>query len=198
MAHRNLIGSPADPGQRAARCGKAPPSQKLASLAVQRAPCPTNPLSMAVEALSMSPTAPGRRFDAAAPGPRRVVIISEPTGGRRCLRHGTLLKRGPGVRSSWSRSGSSNGLPRPGAARELPLKNYFKGEASESHHQQKEQGDCALLQSRKFVFVRWIPEIDEMAPGKKTRRSNWVYAPISPANGIGSLRLLGNPNNTSP
>jgi hypothetical protein len=65
----------------------------------------------------MSPAVPGRRFGAAVPGPRRVAIISGPTGGRRCLRSGALLKRGLGVRSSWSRSGSFNGLPRPGAAR---------------------------------------------------------------------------------
>jgi hypothetical protein len=68
------------------------------------------------------------------PGHRRVAIISGPTGSRRCcLRYGTLLKRGPGVRSSWSRSGSSNGLPRPGVARELPFKSHFKGEAKPFH-----------------------------------------------------------------
>jgi hypothetical protein len=66
-------------------------------------PFRTLPLSMAVIASSMSPTVPGRRFGATAPGPRTVAIISGPMGGRRCLRYGTLLKRGPGVRSSWSR-----------------------------------------------------------------------------------------------
>ncbi len=40
-----------------------------------------------------------------------------------------LLKRGFGVRSSWSRSGLFNGLSRPGVARELPFKSHFKGEA---------------------------------------------------------------------
>jgi hypothetical protein len=85
---------------------------------------------MAVKAPSMSPAVPDRRFGAAVPGPRRVLaIISGPTGGRRCLRYGALLKRGFGVRSSWSRSGSFNGLPRPGVARELPFKSHFKGEA---------------------------------------------------------------------
>jgi hypothetical protein len=54
-----------------------------------------------------------------------VAITSGPTGGRRCLRYGTLLKRGSGVRLSWSRSGSFNGLPRPGVARELPFKSHF-------------------------------------------------------------------------
>jgi hypothetical protein len=58
-----------------------------------------------------------------------VIIISGPTGGRRCLRYGALLKRGLGVRSSGSRSGSFVCLPRPGAARELPFKSHFKGEA---------------------------------------------------------------------
>jgi hypothetical protein len=73
-----------------------------------------------------------RRFGATVPGPRRVAIISGPAaGGRRCLRYGTLLKRGFVVRSSWSRSGSFNGLPRPGVARELPVQKPFqsKGEA---------------------------------------------------------------------
>jgi hypothetical protein len=123
-----------------ARCGgalyspgslAAPSSRKLASLAMQRAPCLPNPLSMAVKASSMSPAVPGRRFGAAAPGPRRAAVISGPTGGRRCLRYGTLLKRGFCVCSSWraSRSGSFNGTPRPGVARELLFKNHFKGEA---------------------------------------------------------------------
>jgi hypothetical protein len=71
----------------------------------------------------------GRRFGATVPGPRRVAIISGPTGGRRCLRCGTLLKRGPRVRSSWYRSSSSSGTPGPGVARELPFKSHFKGEA---------------------------------------------------------------------
>jgi hypothetical protein len=98
-------------------------SRKLASLAVQRAPCLPNPLSMAVKASSMSPAVPGRRFGATVPGPRRVAIISGP-------RYGTLLKRGFRVRSSWSQSSSFNGTPRPGVARELPFKIHFKGEAS--------------------------------------------------------------------
>jgi hypothetical protein len=87
---------------------------------------------MAVKALPMSPVVPGRRFDAAVPGPRRVTIISVPMGGRRCIRYGTLLKRGLRVRSSWSRSGSSSGTPGPGVARELPFKSHFKGEAKQS------------------------------------------------------------------
>jgi hypothetical protein len=49
-----------------------------------------------------------------------------PTGGRRCPRYGALLKRGLGVRSSWPRSGSFNGLPRPDVARELPFKKPFQ------------------------------------------------------------------------
>jgi hypothetical protein len=80
----------------------------------------------------MSPVVPDRRFDAAVPGPRRATIISGPMGGRRCIRYGTLLKRGPRVRSSWSRSGSSSGTPGPGVARELPFKSHFKGEAKQS------------------------------------------------------------------
>jgi hypothetical protein len=72
-----------------------------------------------------------------APTSEQVVLIKY---GLRDLRaaadvpataYGTLLKRGFGVRSSWSRSGSFNGLPRPGAARELPFKSHFKGEANE-------------------------------------------------------------------
>jgi hypothetical protein len=87
-------------------------------------------LLMAFKASLVFPAVPGRRFGPAVPGPRRVAIISGPTtGGRRCLRYGTLLNRGPGVRSSWSRSGSFSGLPRPGVARELPFKSHFEGEA---------------------------------------------------------------------
>jgi hypothetical protein len=41
-------------------------SRELASLAVQRAPCLPNPLSMAVKAPSMPPAVPGRRFGATA------------------------------------------------------------------------------------------------------------------------------------
>jgi hypothetical protein len=67
---------------------------------------------MAFKASLMFPAVPGRRFGLAVPGPRRVAIISGPTtGGRRCPRYGTLLNRGFGVRSSWSRSGSFSGLP---------------------------------------------------------------------------------------
>jgi hypothetical protein len=123
---------------------EASSSRELASLAVQRAPCLPNPLSMAVKASSMSPAIPGRRFDAAVPGPRRVAIISGPMGGRRCLRYGTLLKRGPCVRSSWCRSGSFNGTPRPGVARELPFKSHFKGEAKffKNTQNQNTHGGC--------------------------------------------------------
>jgi hypothetical protein len=82
----------------------------------------------------MFPTAPGRRFGPTVLGPRRAAIISGPTGGRRCPRYGTLLKRGLGVRSSWSRSGSFNGLPRPGVARELPSTvQSSKGEVFMGH-----------------------------------------------------------------
>jgi hypothetical protein len=38
-----------------------------------------------------------------------------------------MLKRWSRVRSSWSRSGSFNGTPRPGVARELPFKSHCKG-----------------------------------------------------------------------
>jgi hypothetical protein len=56
--------------------------KELAILAVPRSPCLQTPLLVAVKASSMSPAVPGRRFDAAAvPGPRRVAIISGPTGG---------------------------------------------------------------------------------------------------------------------
>jgi hypothetical protein len=80
------------------------------------------------------PAVPGRRFDAAVPGPRAkgghcAYRDLRPPGGRRCLRSGALLKRGFRVRSSWSRSGSFNGTPRPGVARELLFKSQFKGEA---------------------------------------------------------------------
>ena len=92
-------------------------------------PCLTNPLSMAVKALSMSPpsltairtAASALLFQGLGGWP-----IPGPTGGRRCTHaYGTLLKRGPGARSSWSRSGTCNGLPRPGVARELPLTIHF-------------------------------------------------------------------------
>jgi hypothetical protein len=46
------------------------------------------------------PAVPGRRVGATVPGCRRVAIISGPTGGRRCHRYGTLLKRRLRVRSS--------------------------------------------------------------------------------------------------
>jgi hypothetical protein len=39
------------------------------------------------------------------------------------------LKRQSRVRLPWSRSGSFNGTPMPGVARELPFKSHFKGEA---------------------------------------------------------------------
>jgi hypothetical protein len=51
-------------------------------LAVPRGrPCRQNPLLVAFKASSMAPAVPGRRFDAAVPGPRRVVIKSGPTDG---------------------------------------------------------------------------------------------------------------------
>jgi hypothetical protein len=126
-----LIGSPAGPDQRTA------PSQKLTPWPCSRphAPCLPNPLSMTDKASSMSPAVPDRRFGAAAPGDGgskggHVAIISGPTGGCRGPRYGTRLKRGPRVRSSWCRSSSFHGLPRPGVARELPFKSHFKGERS--------------------------------------------------------------------
>jgi hypothetical protein len=147
----------AGPGQRAARCGKsllvipneAPPSQKLAILAVRSG---AHALETLIKAPSMAPAVtPDRRVDAAVPGPRRVAVISGPTGGHRCPRYGALLKRrsrvhssrswfgssngtpGPGVarepqfKRSWF--GSSNGTPGPGVAREPQFKSHFKGEA---------------------------------------------------------------------
>jgi hypothetical protein len=97
---------------------------------VQRAPCPPEPfIDGRYSFASMPPAVTDRRFDPTVPGSRRVAIISGPTGGRRCPSCGTLLKREPGARSSWSRSGSFNGFPRPGVARELPFKSHFKGEA---------------------------------------------------------------------
>jgi hypothetical protein len=92
--------------------------KEIAILAVPRGPCLRNPLLMAIKVSLMFPAVPDRRFDATVPGPRRVIIKSGPTGGRRCPRYGTLLKRWSRVRSSWSRSGSFNGTPRPGVARE--------------------------------------------------------------------------------
>jgi hypothetical protein len=106
---------------------RSPLFKEIAILAVPRGPCLRNPLLMTVRASLMSPTAPGRRFDATVPGPRRVVIKSGPTGGgRRCPRCSTLLKPWPRVRSSWSRSGSFNGAPRPDVAREPPFKKPFQ------------------------------------------------------------------------
>jgi hypothetical protein len=103
--------------------------KEIAILNVPRSPCLQNTLSMTVQAFSMAPAVPGRRVDAAVPGPQRVAIISGPTGGRRCHRYGTLLKRRLRVRSSRSRFGSSSGTPGPGVARELQFKSHFKGEA---------------------------------------------------------------------
>jgi hypothetical protein len=103
--------------------------KEIAILAVTRSLCLQNILLMAVQASSMAPAVPGRRVGATVPGPRRVAIISGPTGGRRCHRYGTLIKRRLRVRSSRSRFGSSSGKPGPGAARELQFKSHFKGEA---------------------------------------------------------------------
>jgi hypothetical protein len=103
--------------------------KEIAILAVPRSPCLQNTLSMTARASSMAPAVPGRHVDAVVPGSRRVAITSGPTGGRRCHRYGTLLKRRPHVRSSRSRFGSSSGTPGPGVARELQFKSHFKGEA---------------------------------------------------------------------
>jgi hypothetical protein len=103
--------------------------KEIAILAVPRGPCLRNPLLTTVEASLVFPAVPGRRFGATVSGPRRVAIKPGPTGGRRCPRCGTLLKRWSRVRSSRSRSGSFSGTPRPGVARELPFKSHFKGEA---------------------------------------------------------------------
>jgi hypothetical protein len=108
--------------------------KEIVILAVPRGPCLRNPLLMAVKAPLIFPAVPGRRFDATAPGPRRVIIKSGPTGGRRCPRYGTLLKRWPRVRSSWSRSGSFNGTTRPGVARELPFKKPFQRRGGGHRH----------------------------------------------------------------
>ena len=96
--------------------------REIAILAVPRSPCLQNILLMTVQASSMPPRRPWPSRRRYCPGPRRAAIISGPTGGRRCPRYGALLKRGLGVRSSWPRSGSFNGLPRPDVARELPFK----------------------------------------------------------------------------
>jgi hypothetical protein len=64
---------------------RSPPFTETRHLAVQRAtraPCLPNPLSMSAKAFSMSPAAPGRRFGATVPGPRRAAIISIGTYGR--------------------------------------------------------------------------------------------------------------------
>jgi hypothetical protein len=76
--------------------------KEIAILAVPRSPCLQNTLLMAVQASSMAPAAPGRRVGATVPKPRRVAVISGPTGSRRCRRYGTLLKRRLRVRSSRS------------------------------------------------------------------------------------------------
>jgi hypothetical protein len=103
--------------------------KEIAILAVSRSPCLPNTLLATVQASSMAPAVPGRRVDATVPGPRRVAIISGPTGGHRCHRYGTLIKRRPRARSSQSRFGSSSGPPGPGAARELQFTSHSKGEA---------------------------------------------------------------------
>ena len=114
--------------------------REIAILAVPRSPCLQNILLMTVQASSMPPRRPWPSRRRYCPGPRRAAIISGPTGGRRCPRYGALLKRGLGVRSSWPRSGSFNGLPRPGVARELPFKSHFKGEAKSSLCVKRETG----------------------------------------------------------
>ena len=96
--------------------------REIAILAVPRSPCLQNIILMTVQASSVPPRRPWPSRRRYCPGPRRAAIISGPTGGRRCPRYGALLKRGLGVRSSWPRSGSFNGLPRPDVARELPFK----------------------------------------------------------------------------
>ena len=55
--------------------------KEIAILTVTRSPCLQNTLLMTVQASSMAPAVPGRRVGATAPGPRRVAIISGPTGG---------------------------------------------------------------------------------------------------------------------
>jgi hypothetical protein len=103
--------------------------KEIAILAVPRSPCLQSTLLVAVQAPSMAPAVPGRRVDATVPEPRRVAIISGPTGVRRCHRYGALLKRRLRVRSSRSIFSSSSGTPGPGVARELQFKSHFKGEA---------------------------------------------------------------------
>jgi hypothetical protein len=103
--------------------------KEIAILAVPRSPCLQHTLLMTVQASSMPPAVPGRRVNATVPGPRRLPIISGPTGGRRCHRYGALIKRRLRVRSSRSRLGSSSGTPGSGVARELQFKSHFKGEA---------------------------------------------------------------------
>jgi len=120
--------------------------KEIAILAVPRGPCLRNPLLMAIIAPLVFPAVPGRRFGAAVPGPRRVVIKSGPTGGRCCPRYGALLKRWPRVRSSWSRSGSFNGTPRPGVARELPFKKPFQ-RRGEVYSQSTQRGLLTAVQS---------------------------------------------------
>ena len=110
--------------------------KEIAILAVPRSPCLQNILLMTVQASSMPPRRPWPSRRRYCPGPRRAAIISGPTGGRRCPRYGALLKRGLGVRSSWPRSGSFSGLPRPDVARELPFKKPFqrRGYAPHGRH----------------------------------------------------------------
>jgi hypothetical protein len=106
--------------------------KEIAILAVPRGPCLRNPLLlMTIGAPLVSPAVPGRRFDATVPGPRRVVIKSGPTGGHRCPRYGTLLKR-------WSRVRSYRGpdparlTARPGQAshESCRSKSHFKARRS--------------------------------------------------------------------
>ena len=130
--------------------------REIAILAVPRSPCLQNIILMTVQASSVPPRRPWPSRRRYCPGPRRAAIISGPTGGRRCPRYGALLKRGLGVRSSWPRSGSFNGLPRPDVARELPFKKP--------------------IQRRGDVLFRWGGGSDLLLRRPSPAQCNWAPA----------------------
>jgi hypothetical protein len=77
--------------------------------------------------------------------------------GAKTNKNGALLKRGLGVRSSWSRSGSFNGLPRPGVVRELPFKSHFKGQR---------RGEVVCCVPAGDWIDRCVPRAARFAPGR--------------------------------
>jgi hypothetical protein len=109
-----------------------------------------NSLSMAIKAPPMPPAVPDRRVDVTVSGPRRVAIISGPTGSRRCRRYGTLQSGG----SSFAHRGLGSARPtvRPGQA--------SHGSYSSKAISKARRG--AAEKKRGTFFVRW-PELQGFA-----------------------------------